>query len=236
MSDALNLTVLRRLVRKGLGDLDEDDINDEDVDLLLNLSLWNISDKYWHKEKECLVMTNTEIGRAEYQVPNILDAIHSISFIDPDTKESRKVIRMDWDRYEQLRNEKGAGAEGEEKHRAAPERYVRFRDIIYFHPIPDKVYQIRLAFWRTIASLVEGTVDTTNLPRNWQEIVVEGAITRGHYYHEDYSAAQQADNFRVGHERSAALAKDKEERDNKFARLRVIDEFPDEVDSGTFLE
>lgn len=224
MPDELSLTVLRRLVRKGLGGLDEDDLSDEDVDLYLNLSLWNISDKFAFKEKEALSLISTVIGQVEYIVPEPLDALHSMAYVDPDTGKTRKLIRMDWDHYEQIRDE--GEDENDETPRGRPRRFVRRGDNFFVHPIPDKVYELRVAFWRTIASLVIGDVNTVDLPRNWQEMVVEGAVTRGHYYNEDYTLAQQADNFRVGHERSAVLAQDKEERDNKYARLRVIDEFP----------
>lgn len=237
---ALTLEVMRALVRKGLGNLTSADIPDADVDLYLNLSLWNLSERFPFKEKECVVETTATIGEAEYAVPhvNALDAIHSITMRNDDGYSWKLDHKsMDFMEHHRLTAEgEGAGedtpidvnVEGNKLDK--PLFYTRWRNTIYLAPRPDEAYIIRVAYWRTVPSLVAGTVETPDLPRNWHEIVVEGAITRGHYYNEDYNLAQQAENFRLSHENSAVMVRDKEKRDNRYARVRVLHEFPEDHD------
>ncbi len=227
----LSLDDMRRLLRKGLGGLDIQDLPDLEADELLNMSLWDLSDRFSFKERECLKESNFTEGIREYAVPNDLDAIIDISVQELDdtadpTVSSRWVPleRMSFKRDSELRN---LGSDAE----ALPTRYVRRDRTITLDPTPDKDYPFRIIFWRTLASLLSGTVDTTGLPRNWDEIVVEGAIKRGHFYQQDYNEARAATNFQVESERRAVLALGKEEKwDSRYARLRVVDRFPSEDD------
>lgn len=224
----LTLVEMRALVRRGLGNQTEDDLPDEDVDRLLNLSLWALSERFPFKEKECVVEASLTVGVNEYPVPNLntLDALYSLAIRD-DLGNSEKLARVSMDWIEQQRE---VEVDGGELKRGRPRFYVRWRHTLYLHPIPDKAYIIRAAYWRTIPSLVEGSVESPDLPRAWHEMVVEGAITRGHYYNEDYNLAQQAENFRVTHERTSINTTSKEERDSRFAGLQVLHEWPPEAD------
>jgi hypothetical protein len=230
----LTLERMRYLVRKGLGGLDEEDMPNEDVDELLNLALWNLSERFPFKEKECLVTGIIQPGQVEVGITEDMDAIYSLSIRHGDDGDLEKLARRSMDWMEQHRVKEGDLLESdpppEDRKRGRPRFYTRWRNTIYIHPIPDKQYGIRLAYWRTVPSLLSGLVDTPELPRNWHEIVVEGAITRGHYFNEDYNLAQQAENFRLSHERSAVMVTSKEERDSRVAGLQVLHDFPPEDD------
>lgn len=218
---SLTLTQMRALVRKGLGGLTSDQLPDADVDLLLNLSLWELTDKYPFKEKECRVWMETVAGTDKYDLPNDKDAIQSVAIQqDNDLEQYQKLGRMTVDWYDAKAHPDNTD------HRGQPERYLRRDDFIVLWPIPDQVYRVWLTYWRTIPTLLSGTVDLTGLPRAWDEIVVEGAITRGHYYNEDYPQARQADNFRINHIRSIPSVESKEERDSRYAGLEVLWERP----------
>lgn len=212
---SLSLTRMRALVRKGLGNLDSNDLPNPEVDELLNLALWAVSDKYPFKEKECLVTASTVAGQEAYAVPDELDAIRAVGAITADGGY-RQLHRMTPAWYA-----RHAALDSEDSW-AFPERWMRRDASLILDPIPDDVYTIRVEMWRTINSLLEGTVDTVDLPRNWHEMVVEGAITRGHYYRQDYNLAQQADNFRVSHEKEAVLVKAKENQATHHGGLDVL--------------
>lgn len=218
----LSLTRMRALVRRGLGGLDSDDITDDEVDELLNLSLWELDNRFPFKEKECLVTASTVAGQADYALPSDLDAIRTVSIVDDDTERYVPLKQMDVQDFEEK------AQEDDEDDRDQPTHYMRRDNGVHLHPIPDKVYTLRLNMWRTVASLVEGTIEETGLPRNWDEIVVEGAVTRGHFYTQDYNLARQAENFRVGHERGAVLDEHKEKRGARYARIKPIFEWPSE--------
>jgi hypothetical protein len=229
----LSLDRMRFLVRKGLGNLTEVDLPDLEVDELLNMSLWSLSERFPFKEKECVVEAPILAGVNSYGVPNLhhLDALYSLAVRGEDG-EAEKLARRSMDWIEQNRQVEDPALAPEGGKRGRPQYYTRWRNTIFLHPIPDKDYIIRAAYWKTVPSLTEGSVETPDLPRNWHEIVVEGAITMGHYYNEDYNLAQQAENFRIGHERTAINVTAKEERDSRVAGLQVLWDFPPEGEAG----
>lgn len=216
---SLTLTRMRYWLRKGLGGLDSNELDDTDADELLNMALWELDNKYPFKEKECLVTASTVAGQRSYTVPNNLDAIRTVSVVDDDDSDDP----ADYHYLREMTNEwfENNAADDDEDERAMPERWLRRDDALILHPWPDAVYTLRLEMWRTVESLVSGSVDTPELPRNWHEIVVEKAIERGHFYNADYNLAQQAANFPIGKERGAVLDVTKEEEGVRFAGLDV---------------
>lgn len=220
---SLSLTQMRALVRKGLGGLDSTDLADDDVDLYLNMSLWELEDKFPFEEKECVVTTSTVDGQRSYGLPSDLDALRSVAIFD-DNGQSVKLNRMSDHWYDENYN-----TDTDEK--GQPEKYLRRRNGVILWPTPDDVYTLQLTMWRTVESLLSGLVETPGLPRNWHEIVVEGAIVRGHFYDQDYNLAQQAGNFPIGKVRSAVLASSKEEKfDSRWAGMRPCLDGPEDAE------
>ncbi len=217
----LSLTDMRRLLRKGLGDLDDSDLTDAEADELLNFAFWELEDKFPFKEKELTVEGSTVAGTRSYALADNLAALVSVSVKDPDDGIWYKLVRMSIASHDESRNDNSDT-------RARPVRYLRLEHDLILQPVPDQVYTYRTTMWRTLASLEEGVVDATGLPRNWDEMVVEGAIVRGHFYNQDYTEARQAGNFQIGKVRGAELAGAKEEKfDSRYARLVVVDGFED---------
>lgn len=218
----LQLDRMMALLRKGLGGLDDTDLPDAEAEELLNLSLWELEDRFPFFEKECVVMSACVIDRRDYPIPNDLDALVSVAVRgDEDVNDLQwmKLERMSKHFYDEAYNE------DTDTHQK-PTHYIRIKNTLFLWPTPDKEYPLQLTFWRSLASLLSGTVDVTGLPRNWDELVVEGAISRGHFYAQDYNLARQASDFQLTKVRGATLAKLKEEKyDSRYARLRpVIDE------------
>lgn len=225
MEGGLTLEGMRTLVRRGVGGADEVDMPDSMVDEYLNMSLWDLEARYPFKEKECVITAPLLAGVREYGLPSMLDAIINVSIIDTEDEHKRfKLHRITFAR-------EGESPDGvsEEGARGFPIWYHRRNWTLVLTPVPDVSdrYIVEVTLWRTIASLIEGSVDTVDLPRNWHELVVEGAITRAHFYNEDYNLAQQAANFQIGKVRAAVAVVTKEEKDARYARLRVMRDDPE---------
>lgn len=216
----LTLQEMRDLVREGLGGLNEQDISDPRVDQLLNLSFWELTSKFPFKEKDLRAEFSTVAGTEDYSIASeinvggvTLDALQGLSVVDSQGK-SHPLQRA----TEQFLEEEWSSSS---EYQSMPEYYVRRADWIRLWPIPDDVYTVRVLLLQTLATLAFLSVETTGLPREWDELTVEGAITRGHYYNQDYNLAQQAENFRVMKIRTAASVEAKEEEDSRYAGLVV---------------
>lgn len=216
----LTLQEMRDLVREGLGGLNELDISDPKVDQLLNLSFWELSSKFPFEEKNLRAEFSTVAGTEDYSITtelNIggvtLDALQTLSVVDSEGKAHP--LQRSTEAW--LETEYSSDA----TYQAMPEHYVRRADWIRLWPIPDDIYVIRVLMLQTLATLSYLTVELTGLPREWDELTVEGAITRGHYYNQDYNLAQQAENFRVMKIRTAVSTHAKEEVDSRYAGLIV---------------
>lgn len=216
----LTLQEMRDLVREGLGGLDEQDLSDPKVDQLLNLSFWELTSKFPFEEKNLRAEFSTVAGTEDYSIAaeiNVggvtLDALQGMSVVDSEGK-SHPLQRATEHFLEEAWSSSAT-------YQAMPVYYVRRNDWIRLWPIPDDVYTIRVLMLQTIATLAFLSVEATGLPREWDELTVEGAITRGHYYNQDYNLAQQAENFRVMKTRTAASTHAKEEEDSRYAGLVV---------------
>lgn len=228
----LNIDEMRELVRAGLGGISPNELDNTKVDQLLNMSYWHLESRFPFKEKECRIEFPCTIGENMYLVPgnnavgpNLLDleAIKSISIINPDTDAISQVSRMTQQHWDDI----VVNLESED-HYAIPTRWVRMDETIIFHPTPDKLYTVRLYFLKTLKSLVDGTVDDLNFPREWNEIVIEGAIARGHqYYGQDYNLAGGMYNIQTNKIRTAVSVQSKEESPSRYARLIVQHEAPE---------
>lgn len=219
-------------LRKELGGLDDSDLSDVDALELLNMSLWSLEDTFPFKAKETV---NTSIplveGTSSYSLASItrLDAITSVSIrLSADSNnEGHKLARMTRDWYD-------ANYVGGEDARALPTRYMREGNLLYVYPDPNADYAglaLRIAHRQGIASIIDGAT-SSGLPRNWDEIVMRGAVWRAHNANGDYNLAQQATNFQLGLIRQAITVEAKEERDSRYARVNVIHEFPEEELEG----
>jgi len=117
----------------------------------------------------------------------------------------------------------------------APEQFFREGNVLTIWPPPSSTENgqtIQLALKESVASLV-GSSDVTNLPRNWDELVVYGAIARGRFFDSDYNLAREARDFQVGITRSTVPTESKELEDNRYAGLDVAYDRPS--DSGEII-
>ena len=224
---SLTLQQMRDLVREGLGGLDEQDMGDPSVDRLLNLSFWELTSKFPFEEKNLRSEFSSVAGTENYSLSTEIEAAGAIemeafqgmSVVDDEGKaHALQSAAENW-----LETQYSTAT----TFRGRPEYYVRRDDLIRLWPVPDDVYTIRVLLLRSLDTMVYLSVEQTGLPREWDELTVEGAITRGHYYNQDYKLAQQAENFRVMKVRTAQSTLAKEEEDSRYAGLIVQHEAPE---------
>lgn len=215
----LSLERMRYWVRKGLGNLDEQDISDDDVDELLNMSLWDLESNYRFEARKKRYSFTLADGQYSYNLSGLqrLDAFRSVAYLDGDDNRKRlKRMTREW--LDDEHNQKDSSHFGE------PEFYLREENCLILYPTPGSTQdgnKIELATWTSVASLLEGQVEESGLPRNWDEMVVQGAIHRGHFYNEDYNFARQAVNFQVAQIRSTVPVESKEETNTHEGGLDV---------------
>ncbi|MEE8113331.1 MAG: hypothetical protein V3T23_03145 [Nitrososphaerales archaeon] len=219
---SLSLTRMRALVRKGLGGLSSTDLPDLDTDELLNLSLWELEDKYEFEAKETQWTTPLVTDQFEYGLPAspfLLDAIVSIAVINAQG-ERLKLDRISRMTYDEI---------FDDDNKDLPNKYFRENLILTIYPTPgadQNALTLSLTAKKSIASIVDGSNDATGLPRNWDELVVMGAVARGHFWNSDYDKAMDSRNFQVGIVRSTVPTQSKEEEDSRYAGLDIADRRP----------
>ena len=218
---SLTLIQMRALLRTGLGGLSNTELINADADLYLNMGLWELSNNYPFEETETLFTATLVDGQGEYQLPSSIVSLHSVALID-DQSQRQKLDRMTRDWYDLNYNSSVAS-------RGTPEKYMREDTFLILNPDPNTAIAgntLSITVLKDVASLVSGSNDATGLPRNWDELVVKAAITKGHYFNEDYSLARESHNFVVTGVRDAVPTLAKEERDSRFAGLDVAHEMP----------
>lgn len=215
---SLTLDEMRSLLRRGLGGLSSTELTDADSDLYLNMSLWELEARYPFESTESTGTIALVDGTRIYDLSTLtrFDAITSIAVVQTSNKR-KKIRRMTRDTYDTVYNS-SAGSKGE------PEFYFREDTNLYVWPTPDSVIggqNLEISFRQQVQSLLEGSVDSVGLPRDWAELVVEGAIARGHLYNQDYNLSREITNLQISKIRTSVPTVSKEERDSRYAGLKV---------------
>jgi len=211
----------------GLGGLSFDDIDDTDTDELLNLSLWELEDKYEFESKETVYSSLLATSQYEYDLSGIslLDALVSVSWVDTNGI-SHKLEQITRASFDEIFNDGSSNDPSGE-----PTQFLREGNTLIIWPPPSSTevdMVLSLALKESVASLSGGS-DTTGLPRNWDELVVMGAIARGHLFNNDHDKARESRDFQVGITRSTVPTESKELEDNRYAGLDVAYERPTEA-------
>lgn len=224
---SLSLDRMRSLVRKGLGGQSSSELNDNEVDELLNMALWEIEDRFDFKAKEARDTITLVSGTRSYDLSTELtrlDALRSIAVVLT-TGKRQKLARTTRDNYDTM-------YDSSDNVEATPTHYFREGDTLYVWPTPgDNIagQDLELSFKQSVASFSEGDdVTQSGLPRSWDEIVVTGAIMKGHFFNEDYNFYREARSIWSDLVRTAITTTSKEEEDSRYARLNVLWDAPPE--------
>lgn len=211
----LTLQQMRDMVRKRLG-VTIQEIDNVSVDLLLNMSFWDLLNRFPFRENETFVPFQTIAGQRLYALPVSFEAIRTLGISTTDTLQHTDLQPMDNDEYEKVFNENV-------DMRAIPERYIRDGNCIKLWPTPDKVYTLTLYYWIQLSDLTDIN-NNPRIPRNWHEIIVIGAVWRGWIDLNDWTRAQTVREFCENMINGIVPAESKEERDFHRATTPVLRE------------
>lgn len=220
---ALDIVSLRRQLREHLGMVGSatDELPDVDTadktgaDTYLNRAYWEVLDKFKFREKEVSGTFSTVIGTKFYQVPSPFEALQSLSIEDVNTLQHKPLDRIDKDVFEQVYVNR-TDAQGK------PENYFREGNGVRLWPTPDAAYVLTISYWTVLADL--GSLNPqTNIPQNWHEIILFGAISRAFLgVNRDFEGSQHARAYQVSLIEGTTPVEEKEQFDSHRAGLEVL--------------
>lgn len=214
----LSVAQMTTKIRKDTG-IDINDLSDAEILLNLNLSWWEVADKFEFREKEQSTSFVTVTGTVLYPAPTPYEAIQGLYIEDPNSKQRTPLRFMEDFEYEQnLVNTSDA--------RGMPTRYYRKNNNIGLWPTPDTVYTIYEDYLMPLADLA--TV-APPIPQVWHEPILFGGIYRsfldvGDKVNGSYFRKEQGDMINT-----TSPVKSKEEKtDMRWAGVSVPRSFPDD--------
>jgi hypothetical protein len=166
----LHIHDLRDELRETTG-MDSDDLTDTVANRYLNLSWWELQDKIKFREKEGIADIATVAGTASYALTSIDAALDNVVSVN--------ILSRVGDDYAPLRKRDYTsildGLNTSDSARGVPNEYAIHANLIYFDPIPDSPYTVRVLFRKTLANLVSGVAP---VPQVWHEFIILGAAMR----------------------------------------------------------
>ena len=180
--------------------------------LLLNQSFWEILNKFEFREKETSYNFSTIAGQSDYVPPTIFEALKLISIEDPNDLKHTPLDRMSPLIYEQ-------NFVNLPTSQTKPTNYLRYNNLIRLFPTPDIAYNLTVYHWLTLSDLV--THGTLGLPREWDELVQDGAIYRGYKILGDLVKAKQVRQDQIERINSTVPVESKEENDSPNSGVNI---------------
>jgi len=211
----LNINALRSGIKKPLGMDDTDtELTNDDIDLYLNRSLWEVDNKFPFKEKEKTVTFPLIEGIRNYSVPVPYEAVKTLAVIGQYDELSHPLRYMEVFEYNSL-------YDTSEFARGQPTGYTRENNFIRFYPTPDYEYTIVLKRLILLDDLSD-TNSEANIPRVWHEIIMFGGLWRALIDYGDIARANHIKNHQIALINSTVPVQAKEEGQDKFAGVEVL--------------
>lgn len=207
------------LAHLGMDAEDLDESGTTNLDLLINRSFWEVQDKFAFREKQEKIVFSTVAGTREYTLTTVvtgvdstitLEAFQSISITDPDTSDHIPLDSLTPREYESEYNEQTSVQD-------MPTHYILHGGKIILYPTPDEAYSCTLYILKILAD--DGY---TTIPQAWHEIVMLGAIYRGHLRNRDFNSASQVKAQQIALLNSTPTQEAKEEIKNRYVGVDVI--------------
>lgn len=199
-------------LRDHLG-LDEDELDEPAALRLLNRSYWDILNRFPLREKEKVADFPTVDGTALYELPISFEALRLVSIEDLNDEQHTPLNRLTRFRYEQL-YQNSTDAEGK------PTDYLREGSCIRFYPTPDDAYNITIGYWANLDDLISGSSEP-DVPREWHEVILYGAIWRGFFKLKDHDAMNKSKMQQIALINNIVPVESKEEGDSHMSGLEV---------------
>jgi hypothetical protein len=96
-----------------------------------------------------------------------------------DTTNTKKLERINWFTHVSYTDRATAASEGK------PTEWVRSAGNIYLHPTPDDAYDLEI-FYKKIPSSMSASADVTLIGDEWDNIIVQLAVIKGHIWMNDW--------------------------------------------------
>ncbi len=192
--------------------MDSDDLPTTNADRLLNRSYWWLLAKLRFKAQETETSFTTVAEQRAYADVVDVEAVQSIAYHLADGSEDAydPLIKIDdWNMFPQ-RDDEVTGR---------PTHYSRRGDDLIFYPNPDAAYTVRV---KLRATLVDIQSSGTELPREWDEVILMGAVYRGYFLRGDINRSEK---FRVewmSLVNSLPTDEEKEMEDVRYSSFKVI--------------
>lgn len=185
---SLDIVALRAKVWRPLGfdDDNTDELPRSLIDLNLNISMWEIMDKFHFREKEVRGTFVTTASLNRYDMPEPFEALQHLAIVDPESLQHIPLIRMEADTYESVYNEN-------EENEGFPTHYVREGCSVRMWPTPDVEYTIIIRRLITLTD-ISASNSIPDMPQAWHELIAFGGLWRSAM---DIGDVNRGGNFRA---------------------------------------
>lgn len=207
-----SLALLREDLRTSLG-MDTDDLVDVAADRLLNRSWWEMQSAVRFSEGEGETTLALVEGTDSYSMPTSdIMAIQSVVLQDIGETDYHRLIRIDdWNMFDKEDTNTGQ--------RNIPTHYSRRGLLMIFWPTPDEAYSVLIKYRKTLQDL---QTSGPEIPQEWHELILWGAVSRGFDLRGDTNRAQI---FRNKQAMSLSILKSqevKEVEDVRFSGFKLM--------------
>lgn len=179
---------------------------------VLNRSLWELLNKFNFREKETSYSFSSIVGTRDYIVPGDFEALKLISIEDLLTFKHTPLARTDITVYER-------DYVNSTDFYGKPTKYLRYNNFIRLQATPDNVYNLTVYNLLTLQDLQSG--GSVDIPREWDELILQGGVYRGYKILGDYTRAMLARRDQADLVDSTVPVESKEENDSPLSGLDV---------------
>lgn len=181
------------------------------ADSLLNRSYWNLVSLLKFNAAEEEYSLTTVINQREYDISVDEESIQRVIILDRNDEDNYSfLIKIDdWNMYP-LRQDESIGT---------PTHYARRNDQLILHVKPDDEYTIRVKYLKTLDDI---QTSGAGLPRQWDEVILMGAIERGFYLRGDLNRANHFHNVWANLVNTLPSDTEKEMEDVRYSGFKVI--------------
>lgn len=206
---------LEEELRQHGGNLTIDELSSDDALLLLNRAYWELLANFGFRETEATVSFSTSQGNRKYELPTSSHAVNIISIVNPDSEAHVQLIRTTKQTYENT-------FVNQTTSEAFPTNYIRDNNCIILWPTPDEEYTVYIRYWKNLDDLIADPSNYPDMPRNWHEIVLYGALYRWFLRQLDYDKANVIKAYHANLIASTVPVEAKEETDNKESGINYL--------------
>ncbi len=218
----IELETLRDELRQHVG-VDTDDLDDNDADLLLNRSFWELMNKFRFRETECTAESTLAIGDRFLSLPlppHLFEALRKISVQNIETLEWDVLTRISLTTHEN-------SASDDIEDRGPPCFYFREQNGIRLQSVGgggvDRTYKIRVKYWQTLIDLDDQNTEVA-LPQVWHEILLYGGVWRLYRRLGNHPLGREMRNTQIDLINSTAAVEAKEEEDSQMSGIEIPNE------------